>query len=233
MVGSKIRQRRAEAVVDEIENILSYGIERINIADDLFVSDKGKGPDVCGEIRRRGLKFAWSAFARGQYVDRETLQIMKDTGCDGISFGVESGNQAMLDRIKKKITLDQVRRAVGFCKDVGLVVHCSFIVGLPGETPETLRDSEAFAESLENVFYGYHLLAPFPGTTVREKVSDYDLEILTDDWTKYDANRAIVRTSALSADDIRRFVDAFDGKIEEKMAGDDPGLCEQDEYPLG
>lgn len=216
MVGSKIRQRRAAAVVDEIENILSYGIERINIADDLFVSDKEKVRDVCGEIRRRGLKFAWSAFARVNTVDRETLQIMKDTGCDGISFGVESGNQAMLDRIKKKITLDQVRRAVGFCKDVGLVVHCSFIVGLPGETPDTLQDSEAFAESLEDVYYGYHLLAPFPGTTVREKVSDYDLEILTDDWTQYDANRAIVRTAALSADDIRRFVDGFDGKIEEK-----------------
>ena len=216
MVGSKIRQRRAAAVVDEIENILSYGIDRINIADDLFVSDKEKVRDVCGEIRRRGLKFAWSAFARVNTVDRETLQIMKDAGCDGISFGVESGNQAMLDRIKKKITLDQVRRAVGFCKDVGLVVHCSFIVGLPGETPETLRDSQAFAESLEDVFYGYHLLAPFPGTTVREKVSDYDLEILTDDWTQYDANRAIVRTSALSPDDIRRFVDAFDAKIDEK-----------------
>lgn len=216
MVGGKIRQRRAAAVVDEIENILSYGIDRINIADDLFVSDKEKVKDVCDEIRRRGLKFAWSAFARVNTVDRETLQIMKDTGCDGISFGVESGNQAMLDRIKKKITLDQVRRAVGFCKEVGLVVHCSFIVGLPGETPQTLLDSQAFAESLEDVFYGYHLLAPFPGTTVREKVAEYDLEILTDDWTQYDANRAIVRTAALSPDDIRRFVDAFEAKIEEK-----------------
>jgi len=214
MVGSRIRQRRANAVVDEIENILSYGIDRINIADDLFVSDKKKVQDVCGEIRRRGLQFSWSAFARVNTVDRETLEIMKQTGCDAISFGVESGNQEMLDRIKKKITLEQVRRAVGLCKDVGLLVHCSFIVGLPGETPKTLKDSQTFAESLDGVYYGYHLLAPFPGTTVREKASEYDLEILTDDWTQYDANKAIVRTAALSPDEILRFVDDFDGKID-------------------
>ncbi len=216
MVGSKIRQRQVASVVDEIENILSYGITRINIADDLFVSDKQKVKDVCGEIERRGLKFAWSAFARVNTVDMETLQIMKDTGCDGISFGVESGNQEMLDRIKKKITLDQVRRAVSLCKDVGLVVHTSFIAGLPGETPQTLQDSKAFAESLDGVYYGYHLLAPFPGTTVREKVSEYDLQILTNDWTQYDANKAIVRTSALAPEDIRRFVDEYDAEIDEK-----------------
>jgi len=216
MVGSKIRQRQAESVVDEIENILSYGMTRINIADDLFVSDKKKVKDVCGEIQRRGLRFAWSAFARVNTIDRETMEIMKDTGCDGISFGVESGNQEMLDRIKKKITLEQVRRAAGICKDVGLLVHASFIVGLPGENEQTLKDSKAFAESLDDVYYGYHLLAPFPGTTVREKVDEYDLEILTNDWTKYDANNAIVRTSALSPDDIRRFVNDFDAEIDEK-----------------
>jgi len=218
MVGSRIRQRQTLSVVDEIEDILSYGIDRINIADDLFVSDRQKVKDVCEEIQRRGLTFSWSAFARVNTVDRETLEIMKATGCDGISFGIESGNQEMLDRIKKKITLDQVRRAVGLCKDVGLLVHASFIAGLPGESPQTLQDSKAFAESLGRdygVYYGYHLLAPFPGTTVREKIQEYDLEILTNDWTRYDANHAIVRTSSLEPEDIRRFVDTYDNEVEE------------------
>ncbi|MDQ5985515.1 MAG: hypothetical protein CSYNP_01225 [Syntrophus sp. SKADARSKE-3] len=216
MVGEKVRQREASAVVDEMENILSYGINRINIADDLFVSDKKKVKAVCSEIQRRGLTFAWSAFARVNTVDLETLKIMKDTGCDGISFGVESGNQEMLNRIKKKITLDQVRRAVGLCREVGLLVHASFIAGLPGETHETLRDTKAFAESLEEAYYGYHLLAPFPGTTVRENVKAYDLEILTNDWTQYDANHAIVRTKALSPQDIHNFVGEYDAEVEEK-----------------
>jgi hypothetical protein len=83
------------------------------------------------------------------------------------------------------------------------------MAGLPGETLETLQDSQRFAESLD-IIYGYHILAPFPGTTIREEVDKYDLEILTSDWSLYDANRSVVRTSHLSAQDIERFVYDFE-----------------------
>jgi len=65
-----------------------------------------------------------------------------------------------------------------------------------------------------DAIYGYHYLAPFPGTTVREKIDQYDLEILTDDWAKYDANDAIVKTSALLPEDIREFVAHYDEEME-------------------
>ncbi|MCX7635977.1 MAG: radical SAM protein, partial [Syntrophales bacterium] len=167
----------------------------------------------CNEIKRRGLKFSWSAFARVNTVDVETLELMRDAGCDSISFGVESGNQEMLRRIRKGITVEQVKRAVAMCRDVGLVVHCSFIVGLPGETRETLEETKAFAAAL-GAYYGYHLLAPFPGTTVRDEVESYDLQILTSDWTRYDANRAVVQTKALTAAEMDAFVDDFEGTIQ-------------------
>ncbi|NPU86526.1 MAG: radical SAM protein [Syntrophaceae bacterium] len=215
MVGKKVRQRTASRVVDEIEHILSYGIDRINVADDLFVSNKKKVRDVCDEIRRRGLKFTWSAFARVNTVDPETLALMRDNGCDSISYGVESGNQGMLDMIRKGITLEQVRKAVKMCLDAGMVCHTSFIAGLPGETMETLKETDAFAQGL-GAMYGYHILAPFPGTTVREEVDSYDLEILTSDWSLYDANRAVARTSALAPADIERFVAEFEGAIDEE-----------------
>jgi len=213
MVGKKIRTRKAERVVDEIEDILSYGLTRINVADDLFVSDGDKVRAVCGEISRRGLKFTWSAFARANTVDLETLKIMRETGCDSVSFGVESGNPEMLRRIRKGITLEMVRRAVDLCREAGLLCHTSFMVGLPGETAETLRQTGEFAGSL-GALYGYHFLAPFPGTTVREEVGRYDLEILTDDWTRYDANSAIVRTSALAPQQIEAFVAEFDREVD-------------------
>ena len=195
MVGSEGPPASASLVVDEIEQILSYGINRINVADDLFASDTGKVKEVCDEIQRRGLSFTWSAFARVNTVDRETLQMMRETGCDSVSFGVESGNPEMLKRVRKQITLDQVRKAVRLCNEAGMLAHTSFVVGLPGETPETLEETKRFASSLGSL-YGYHFLAPFPGTTVREEVDQYDLEILTDDWSRYDANSAIVRTAA-------------------------------------
>lgn len=212
MVGNRVRLRNPLLVVDEIEEILSYGIDRINVADDLFVSSNGKVKEVCDEIIRRGLRFGWSAFARVNTVDLETLKLMREAGCDSVSFGVESGNPEMLKRIRKGITRDQVRHAVGLCREVGIIAHTSFIVGLPGETSETLRETGEFAAGLGSL-YGYHFLTPFPGTTVREEVSKYDLEILTDDWTRYDANSAIVRTSALSPEEMNRFVADFDAEI--------------------
>lgn len=218
MVGSRVRQRSPRLVVDEIEQILSYGIDRINVADDLFVSNRGKVTEVCEEMLTRGLRFAWSAFARVNTVDRQTLRLMRKAGCDSISFGVESGNREMLKRIRKGITLEQVREAVSLCREAGIIAHASFIAGLPGETGETLAETDRFAAEL-GALYGYHYLTPFPGTTVREEVSRYDLEILTDDWTRYDANSAIVRTSALPPAEIERFVGAFEGQVREAWEG--------------
>jgi len=131
-----------------------------------------------------------------------------------VSFGMETGNAEMLKRIRKGATLEQARRAAELCKQAGVFPHASFVVGLPGESPETLRDTAEFSASLD-IIYGFHILTPFPGTTVREEVEKYDLEILTDDWTKYDANRAIIRTSRLSPQDIEKFVDEFNGELDQ------------------
>jgi radical SAM superfamily enzyme YgiQ (UPF0313 family) len=95
-----------------------------------------------------------------------------------------------------------------------MLAHASFMVGLPGETKETLAQTAQLAKDLD-IVYGYHFLAPFPGTTVREKVHNYDLQILTDKWDKYDANDAIVRTAGASPAELREFVARFDNEIEE------------------
>jgi anaerobic magnesium-protoporphyrin IX monomethyl ester cyclase len=213
MVGNRVRLRSASSVVDEIEQILAYGIDRINVADDLFVSNSGRVKEVCNEILRRALRFSWSAFARVNTVDRDTLTLMRKAGCDSVSFGVETGNAGLLKLIRKGITREQVREAVSLCRETGIIAHTSFMVGLPGETHETLQETGEFAASLGSL-YGYHFLAPFPGTTVREEVEKYDLEILSDDWTRYDANSAIVRTSRLAPEEMDRFVARFESTID-------------------
>lgn len=212
MVGSKVRRRKASLVVDEIEQILSYGWNRINVADDLFTSDRNSVREMCGEIQRRGLKFTWSAFARVNTIDRATIEMMRDAGCDSVSFGIESGNTEMLKRIRKRITIRQVRNAVRICRETGIIGHASFMVGLPGESQKTLQDTREFARSL-GILYGYHILAPFPGTTVREDIKKYDLEILTDEWSRYDANSAVAKTSSLSAEEIDHFAAGYNDEI--------------------
>ncbi len=212
MVGSKVRRRSSGMVLDEMEQILAFGFDRINIADDLFASDTGRVKEICNGIKERNLKFAWSAFARVDTVNQEMFDAMVDAGCDSISFGMESGSPEMLKRVRKGIKLEQSVNAVKMCKQSGMMPHASFMVGLPGETKDTLRETDDFARSLD-ILFGYHYLAPFPGTTLCEKANNYDLEILTRDWSKYDANDAIVRTSALSPQDIRDFVAIYDREM--------------------
>ncbi len=208
MVGKKVRYRDPALIVDEIEQILGYGFKRINIADDFFTANKNRVKLVCNEIIKRDIRFVWSAFARVDSVDAETLKIMMEAGCVSVSFGIESGNPEMLKRIKKRITLDQARKAAEICKQLGIAVFASFMIGLPGETRETLKDTHNFANEL-GFGYGYHFLAPFPGTSLMENIHEYDLEVLTDDWSLYDANQAIVRTSELSPEDIEEFFSKY------------------------
>ncbi|MEN6509759.1 MAG: radical SAM protein [Smithella sp.] len=212
MVGSKVRRRNTGLVLDEMEQIAGLGFDRINIADDLFASDTKRVKEICSGIKERNLKLAWSAFARVDTVNQEMFDAMAAAGCDSISFGVESGSPEMLKRVKKGIKLEQAREAIRMCKQSGMVAHASFMVGLPGESKETLRQTGAFAESLK-ILFGYHYLAPFPGTTLCEKIDKYDLEILTREWSKYDANDAIVRTSELTPQDIRDFVAVYDKEM--------------------
>ena len=215
LLGLKPRYRPIGSVVSEIEYLLSLGFSRINFADDFFTSNKPRVKDLCGEIKKRGLEFSWSAFVRVDSVDRELLLAMKDAGCDTVSFGVESGNEEMLKRIRKRIKISQVKEAARICKDVGMRCLASFIVGLPGESYETLRDTEKLAKELEElgIEYGYHMLAPFPGTTIREDIDKYDLKILSNNWDDYDANRPIVATSSLGPQDIENFVKKYENDL--------------------
>jgi anaerobic magnesium-protoporphyrin IX monomethyl ester cyclase len=200
MVGPKVRYRSPEKIVDELEYLSGLNFHQINIADDLFTARKRHCLEVCREITERKLDIRWSCFARVDTVSRDVLAKMKETGCCAISFGVESGNPEILRTIKKGITLHQVMAAISMCHKEGITPHVSFILGLPGETPATLKETLEFAERLKGMgaSYGFHLLAPFPGTEVRDKSDMFGLKILTQDWTQYHANRAIVETSSVN-----------------------------------
>ncbi|MBU0993561.1 MAG: B12-binding domain-containing radical SAM protein [Proteobacteria bacterium] len=233
MVGMKVRYRSADKILDEIEYLLSFGLSRINIADDFFTANKNRVTAFCEEILKRGIKFDWSAFARVDSVSKEMLEMMKKAGCDAVSFGIESGNLNILKTVQKGITPDQARNAIQSCKEAGMIAHASFILGLPGETPDSMEETLQFAKEL-NIPFGYHLLAPFPGTAIREDIQNYDLEILSDDWNLYDADHAIVRTSSLSAEETTRFVDEFNQTIQEEFQEAEKryqsGKCSDEDY---
>lgn len=208
MSGRKGRFRDPQRVVDEIESALRLGFEEVCLDDDLFTRNRTHVQQICQEINQRGLKFAMYIFARVDTVDRPLLHELRRAGCAMICFGLESGNQKILDRAHKKTTLEKARQAVKICQDVGISPFGSLILGLPGETRETMEETLAFAQSL-NIPFGFHLLAPFPGTDIREKASAYGLKILSNDWSLYDADHALTETEELPARAVEEFAQKF------------------------
>ena len=154
-----------------MEYLNSLNFHQINIADDLFTANRKHCLAVCDEIINRRLELKWTSFARVDTVSEEILTQMKAAGCSAVSFGVESGNPQILKTIKKGITREQVVAGGDMCRRTGVTPHASFILGLPGETPQTIRETMDFGEQLKELglSYGFHLLAPFPGTEIRAK----------------------------------------------------------------
>lgn len=192
MFGRKMRYRDPELVVDELEKVRDLGFN-INIADDTFTLNHDHVYAILDEISRRGLDIQWTAFSRVDTLSQDLLERMKEEGCTSLFFGVESGNQEILDTTRKGITLDEVKKAVEMTEEAGIHVISSYILGLPGETPETLKQTLDFASELDTE-YTIHVLAPLPGTELYDESDEYGIRILTDDWEKFNANAPITET---------------------------------------
>jgi anaerobic magnesium-protoporphyrin IX monomethyl ester cyclase len=212
MTGRKGRFRNPYKVVDEIEAAHLLGFEEVCIDDDLFTRKRGHVYTICDEILRRGLIMNMYIFARVDTVDEPLLKKLREAGCRMICFGLESGNQKVLDLAGKRATPEKARHAVDLCKEVGISPLGSFILGLPGETRQTMEETISFAQSL-GIPYGFHLLSPFPGTRVRERAGEYGLKILTDDWSLYDADHAVTETEGVPAKEVQNFAQSFFGPL--------------------
>jgi radical SAM superfamily enzyme YgiQ (UPF0313 family) len=220
MVGAKVRYRSAVNIVDELEYLTNLNFRQINIADDLFTSNKRHCTAVCDEIIKRGLQLKWTSFARVDTVSDTVLTKMKAAGCSAVSFGIETANPQILKTIKKGITLKQVEDAVDMCKRAAILPFASFILGLPGETPQTIKETMEFGNRLKKrgLSFGFHLLAPFPGSEVRESSKQYGIKILTNDWSQYHANRAIVETPAIDHRTLDEIVVKWEAEYDDYLS---------------
>jgi anaerobic magnesium-protoporphyrin IX monomethyl ester cyclase len=163
---NRLRKKSPQRVADEIEMVLDLGYREIHIWDDCFSADLNHAKAVCDEIIRRGLKFPWNIYngIRVDRVDEELLNKLKAAGCYRISFGIESGDQNILDKVKKGITLEQAKEAVKMAKDAGIETLGFFMIGLPGETPESIKRTMEFVKELDVDLPKVGIATPLPGT---------------------------------------------------------------------
>jgi radical SAM superfamily enzyme YgiQ (UPF0313 family) len=167
--GKRLRRRPIKEVVDEIEaNMGRYNVRDFFIWADTFTADKRYVIGFCREIIERRLDISWTCNSRVDTVDREILLHMKEAGLWMISFGLESGNDEILNGIGKNIAVEQSRVAVSAAHRLGLKTSGHFMLGLPGETEKTMRQTLALAMDLPLDIAQFYAAAPFPGTGLYE-----------------------------------------------------------------
>ena len=167
--GHRWRLRSSDDIVNECRYTLENfpGLKEIFFDDDTFNYQKARTLELCSKLKK--LNFTWSCTSRVT-TDYDTLKAMREAGCRLLIVGYESGDQQILKNIKKGATIDMARRFTANCKKLGLLVHGDFIVGLPGETRDTIRTSIDFAKELDVETIQVSIGHPYPGTEFYDHV---------------------------------------------------------------
>lgn len=174
--GAKVRRRSAENIVAEIrECVEKYNIRNFLFWADIFNLDRQWTIDLCQAIIDSGLKITWSANTRADTADLEMAKIMYKSGCRLVSIGVESGSQYMLEKMGKKITLDDVRKTVKIFKQAKIRIYNYFVIGLPWETEETIEETIKFAIELNSDFISFYTATPLPGSRFYDYAKEHNL----------------------------------------------------------
>lgn len=175
--GTRTRFQSAAKVVSDVETYLANGIREVYFRDETFTADRQRVLDICQGIAEKNLKFTWICNARVDMVDLKMLREMKAAGCHLVKFGAESGNQEVLDAVKKGITLEQTSQAFRWCREAGINTHAHFMVGMPGDTIGTMNETLKLALDVEPTTATFGICTPYPGTPLFREVVGKDAGI--------------------------------------------------------
>jgi radical SAM superfamily enzyme YgiQ (UPF0313 family) len=188
-MAEKWRARSPESVAAEFAHLIhDWGAQEIGILDDSANIDVKRLREISRLLIKEKLNTVpWIMIngIRANLADVETLGLMKEAGCKRVAFGVETGDEDILDSIDKRVTHDQIREAFRNAKKVGLETVGFFIIGLPGDTEETMEKTIRFACDLDPLVANFSMMTPYPGTKVWEQVHRNGGRMLVKDWQDY------------------------------------------------
>ncbi|MDI6840309.1 MAG: radical SAM protein [bacterium] len=186
--GRKLRFRSVKNIVDELEFISKEfkEVREIMFEDDTLTVNRKRCKEVCKAIIERKLNIRWSCNSRAD-VDFETLKVMKEAGCRLMCVGFETGEQKILDNMKKGIRLEIMRQFMNDAKRIGILIHGCFMVGNPGETKETMEKTMKFAKELNPDTAQFFPIMVYPGTEIYEWVKKEGY-LITDDYSRWLTN---------------------------------------------
>jgi anaerobic magnesium-protoporphyrin IX monomethyl ester cyclase len=159
-----VRLRSPGLMIEEMWRLKKLGIHNIHMYSDLFTVSREQVMELCQRMIDEKMDVKWTANSRVDYVDEEMLSLMAKAGCHWISWGIESGNEAILQHVHKGIDIEKVERALHWSKAAGILNWGYFIIGLPGETEATIKETIRFAKRIPLDIALFHVAAPYPGT---------------------------------------------------------------------
>jgi radical SAM superfamily enzyme YgiQ (UPF0313 family) len=200
--SGKVRFRSAKNFVDELErDYYEYKIKNF-----LFWAENGTlnrkfMTSLCNEILKRGLKIKWMTPSRVDTVDQEILNKMKEAGCWLLSYGIESIDQKVLDKAKKGITTEQIEKAIIFAHKAGIKVIGHIIIGLPGQTRESVEKTIDWVMQKNIDYCQFYCAVPLWGTELRN-IAKKKRWIKSNNKSNYELNKAVMRNDFLSIKEI-------------------------------
>jgi radical SAM superfamily enzyme YgiQ (UPF0313 family) len=178
-----------------------FGVDQVTFYDDAFSVDRNRVIKICEELHARKLKIMWDCGTRVDMVDKELMQTMKNAGCIAVWWGVESGSEAMLGAMNKKIKLDQTRLAYKTAQKVGLITIANVVLGFPGETEQSAKETVNFLKQLNPDDVGFYVATPYPGTPMYDEVVKNGWLRITD-FDKYDTAGPTFETPTMSMEKL-------------------------------
>ncbi len=203
---SKCRERDVECVIQELKHLRSaHKIKSFLFFDDTISIKGGRVEELCRRMIEEGLdKLKWVCCTRANLVTYDMLKIMKKAGMKEIAIGIETGSETILKNVKKGVSLDDIRRAAKWCKQLGIMFYGLVIIGLPGETRQTVEETIKFIKEIDPFYTQICFATPFPNTEMYEY---YDKRgyINTKDWSKYFplSDEPVIRTEELTAQQLK------------------------------
>ncbi len=193
-------------VVQEMLEVKAAGAREIYFDDDNFTSNKAHVMALCDEIVHREVDLPWSAMCDAIVLTPELLKQMSASGCIGIKFGLDSSDTKVLHTINKPLRLENLERIVEAAKSLGIKTHASVVLGLSGETTETLHNTFAYVCKLDVDSIQFSLATPLPGTPMYHDLVQAG-DLTASGWAEFDgANHTVIRYKDISKQDIEAFM---------------------------
>lgn len=199
--GQKVRGFSAERTFEMISFLIEkYGIKYLTFYDDNFAHHKPRLRTLMKLIKQSGYDFTFSVNSRVDVVNPEVLDLLHDSGCWQISWGIESGSQEILDKTAKHVTIEQIRKALKWSHDAGINNKGFFIIGHAGETLSTIQQTIALALELPLDDFQMSFMTPFPGTEIHTNLPNYG--VMDENWERMNMWTPVFIPHGLSREEL-------------------------------